>query len=256
MDIAGKVAIVTGGASGIGRATCAALAERGARVVVADIDKTGGETTVAQIESRGGQATLVSVDLADQQAVFDLFEQATNLYGGVDILVNNAGIVSGEPEWPDLSPQRIALMLGVNFAAVVYGTYCAVHAMEKRGGGVVVNISSVEALVPMVMDPVYSGTKAAVMRFSESCRRLADTHHVRVNAVLPGGVRTPILYKTGDGTRPAAWVAPILENEDIPLLEPEDIAAEVIGLVENDSFAGEAKVVSAVPIEFFEQFGR
>lgn len=256
MEIAGKVAIVTGAASGIGRASAVALAARGAAVVVADVDEGGGKETVAQIESEGGRATFVAVDLSRREAVIDLFARATDVYGGVDIVHNNAGIVSGEPEWPDMTTDRIALMMAVNLGAVVYGTYCAVQAMAERGGGVVINTASVEAIVPMPMDPVYAATKAAVMRFSQSCVGLAESHHVRVNAILPGGVRTPILNKTGDGTRPAAWLAPILESGVMPLLEPEDIAAEVIAMVEDDTRVAEAKVVSPVPIEAFQQIGQ
>jgi 3-oxoacyl-[acyl-carrier protein] reductase len=256
VEIAGKVAIVTGAASGIGRASAVALAARGAAVVVADVDESGGKETVTQIESEGGRATFVAVDLSRPEAVSDLFNRAKELYGGVDIVHNNAGIVSGEPEWPDMTPDRMALMMAVNLGAVVYGTHCAVQAMAERGGGVVINTASVEAIVPMPMDPIYAATKAAVMRFSQSCSGLAESHHVRVNAILPGGVRTPILNKTGDGTRPAAWLAPILESGVMPLLEPEDIAAEVVAMVEDDSQVGEAKVVSPVPIEAFQQIGQ
>jgi len=256
VEIAGKVAIVTGAASGIGRASAVALAARGAAVVVADVDEAGGKETVALIEAGGGRASFVAVDLSRREEVFELFAKTTELYGGVDIVHNNAGIVSGEPEWPNMTTDRMALMMAVNLGAVVYGTHCAVAAMTERGGGVVINTASVEAIVPMPMDPIYSATKAAVMRFSESCRGLAGSHRVRVNAILPGGVRTPILNKTGDGTRPAAWLAPILESGAMPLLEPEDIAAEVVAMVEDDSRVGEAKVLSPVPIEAFQQIGQ
>jgi NAD(P)-dependent dehydrogenase (short-subunit alcohol dehydrogenase family) len=249
VEIAGKVAIVTGAASGIGRASAVALAAR-------DVDEAGGKETVALIEADGGRASFVAVDLSRREEVFELFARTAEAYGGVDIVHNNAGIVSGEPEWPNMTPDRMALMMAVNLGAVVYGTHCAVAAMTERGGGVVINTASVEAIAPMPMDPIYSATKAAVMRFSESCRGLADSHGVRVNAILPAGVRTPILNKTGDGTRPAAWLAPILESGAMPLLEPEDIAAEVVAIVEDDSRVGEAKVLSPVPIEAFQQIGQ
>lgn len=251
MDTKDKVAIVTGGSSGIGRATSIALAAAGAVVVVADVDAAGGAETVDSIEQAGGTASFVLTDLSKGDDISALFAAVTEAHGGVDIVFNNAGLVSGEPEWPDMTADRIDLMLAVNIGAVVRGTYEAVKAMASRGGGVVINTASVEALVPMPMDPVYSASKAAVMRFSESCKGLHASHGIRVNAILPGGVRTPILNKTGDGTRPAAWLAPMLEGDAMPLYEPEDIAREVLALIEDDSVAGAAKVISPVPIEAF-----
>ena len=249
MEIEGKVAIVTGSASGIGRASAVALAEKGATVVVADVDADGGRETVRLIESDGGRALFVETDVSSRESIFATFARAKDEFGGVDIVHNNAGIVSGEPIWPEVTPERMALMIDVNFGGVVFGTYAAVGAAAERGGGVVINTASIEALVPTVQTPIYAGTKAAVMRFTESCVGLNDSHNLRVNAILPGGVRTPILNKTGDGTRPAEWLESLLDESQ--LMEPEDIAAEVVAMVEDDSRVGEAKVVSLAPIEDF-----
>ena len=105
MEIEGKVAIVTGAASGIGRATAIALAAEGASVVVADIDATGGVATVGEITGADGSATFVACDVTRPESIANLFAQAEAAYGGVDIVYNNAGISSGEPHWPDAPPR-------------------------------------------------------------------------------------------------------------------------------------------------------
>lgn len=251
MDITSKSAVVTGASSGIGRACAFELAVRGASVLVVDVDEMGGEETVRQITEAGGTASFAAADVSTGAGIRSMLEEAAHRYGPVDILHNNAGIVSGEPAWPDLSEERITLMIDLNIGGVILGTYHGLHAMRGRGG-VIINTASIEALMPMPMDPVYAASKAAVWRFTQSCGMLALSEKIRINAVLPGGVRTPILNKTGDGTQPAAWLKTVLDaGGDAMFLDPEDIAAEVIAMVEDDGRAGECKVVSKIPIEAF-----
>jgi 3-oxoacyl-[acyl-carrier protein] reductase len=243
MEIAGKVALVTGASSGIGRATAEALAAAGARVLVVDIDAPGGHETVRRIESAGGRATFCEADVSDAAGVAAMFMAAERAYGGVDIVCNNAGLMSGEPDWPDLPPARIAHVAAVNLTAVMLGVHGAVQAMRPRGGGVVVNTSSTGALMPLPDDPVYAATKAGVSMFTQSCARLKETENVRVNAVLPGMTRTAIQAKSGDGVRPAAWLLPAIEAIGDRILEPAAIAAAILDLIRDDTLAGECRVV-------------
>ncbi len=243
MEINGKVAIVTGGGSGIGRATALMLAGEGAKVVVADVDDAGGASTVVSITAAGGSATFIHADVSDPAGVEGLFSAAEALYGGIDIVHNNAGIMTGgSPNWPDASNAKIASVIGVNVAGVMMGTREAVKYMRKRGGGAVVNTASVAALGPMPMDPIYAATKAAVVLFTKSCAMLKDTENVRVNAVLPGMVDTAIIAKTGDGTTPAQWLAPALAVTK--MLQPEDIARQVLAFIRDDAAAGQDVVVA------------
>jgi len=243
MEIAGKVAVVTGASSGIGRATALALAREGARVVVADLDAAGGEETVRQAKAAGGAATFVRADVSTPAGVRALFDDTERIYGGVDIVHNNAGIMTGgDPNWPDCTLEKAALVINVNVAGVVMGTREAVHRMRKRGGGVVVNTASMAALGPMPMDPIYAATKAAVVLFTQSCKMLNDTDHVRVNAVLPGMVDTPIIAKTGDGEKPAKWLEPAIAV--VKMLTPEAIAAAVLDYIRDDSKAGDHRVLA------------
>ena len=242
MEIRGKTAIVTGGASGIGRASALALAREGACVVVADLDANGGRETVRLITLAGGEATFVESDVSTPTGIEALFSAAEKSYGGVDIVHNNAGIMTGDtPGWPDAPLEKIFSVITVNAAGVLMGTRQAVQMMRKRGGGAVVNTASIAGLAPMPFDPIYAASKAAIILFTQSCAILKDTENVRVNAVLPGMVETPIIAKTGDGTTPAKWLEPALQGAK--LLAPEEIAAVVLEFVRDDSLAGETRVV-------------
>ena len=242
MDINGKVAIVTGAATGIGRATSLALAARGAAVVVADIDADGAAAVAAEIERRGGRALTFRADVSVPGDLRELFAIAERTFGGVDIVHNNAGLIGGEPLWPDASLEKIAAVIAVNVGGVAMGTQLGILALRRRGGGVIVNTASTAALRPLPTDPVYSATKAAVVRITESCADFA-AEGIRVNAVLPGMVDTDMTRKhTGDGTRPAAWLAPIIATTT--LLTPEDVAAAVIELILDDTAVTLAHVVT------------
>ena len=238
MDPRGKVALVTGAASGIGRASALLLASHGAVVAVADLDAAAGEETVAAILARGGTAVFLRLDVSDPAALADTLTAIVDAYGALDVLHNNAGIVTGFPDFPDCAPERIATVVAVNLTGTLVATRLAAEAMRPTGGGAIVNMSSTLALATRHRDPVYAATKAAVLKFTELCTPLAETHGVRVNCILPGGVDTPIIGKTGSDGEPAEWMRDRLG--EIDLIAPETIAATVLELVEDDARAGEA----------------
>jgi 3-oxoacyl-[acyl-carrier protein] reductase len=241
VEIAGKVALVTGAASGIGRATALALAREGASVAIADVDAAGGEETVRQIEAGGGRARFVEADVSTPDGVRAMFQAVESAFGGVDIVHNNAGIMTMDvPGWPDAPLERIQRVANVNVSGVLMGTRAAIDALRKRGGGVVVNTASIAALAPLPNDPIYAASKAAVVHFTRSCADLEKSEGIRVTAVLPGMVDTPIIQKTGDGTEPAAWLRPFLDA--VPLIAPEAVAGAVLDLI-RDGAPGETRVV-------------
>ena len=175
MEIRDRVALVTGAGTGIGRASAMALAAAGAAVMVADMDDIGGTATVRQIEEElGGAAAFVKVDVAWPHDVRTMFSAAEATFGGVDIVHNNAGLIGGEPIWPEAELERIMKVITVNLGGVAMGTQEGIKALRKRGGGCIVNTASTAALRPMPTDPVYSATKAGVVRITESCAGLAD----------------------------------------------------------------------------------
>ena len=124
------------------------------------------------------------------------------------------------------------------------GTREAIHAMRKRGGGVIVNTASVAGDGHLPFDPMYSATKKAVMSFTQSCAPFAESDNIRVNAVSPGMVRTAFQGKTGDGERPASWLAPSIERHADSILPPEAIAEAVLDFIRDDSKAGEVRTVA------------
>lgn len=243
MDLAGKVAVVTGAGSGIGRATAVAFAAEGATVVVADVDEVGGAETVGLVHDADGVATFRRTDVTEPRSLEALFAETELEHGGVDVLHNNAGLVSGEPLWPDITPETLLRVMNVNLGGVVLGTSLVIPAMRRRGGGAIVNTASMAALFPMTVDPIYSATKAGVTMFTRACAPLAD-EGIRVNAVLPGLVDTPLLGKSGDGERWADWA--YAAKEHMGLMGPDVVAAEVLALVRDDAVA-EERIVGALP---------
>jgi len=245
MEIAGKVAIITGAGSGIGRASARSLALRGSSVLVADIDEDGGNETVVAITEQGGTAEFVRVDVSRLEDLSTMFDVARDRFGGFDILCNNAGIVCGEPLWPATDPKLLATQVMVNLGAVILGTRLAVDPLASRGGGVVVNIASLGALLPLEDEPGYSATKAGVVMFTRACVALHRTHNIRVNALLPALVDTPLLAKSGDGSTEAPWARQA--RQILPLLSPDRVADAVSEILEDDTLAGHHRIVGELP---------
>lgn len=235
MDIEGRTAIVTGAASGIGRATALLLAQRGAaRVVLVDVNETGLAQTAEGVALLGCTADVQRLDLGDIAATTAWF--ATLSERGVpDILHNNAGLVSGAAQFPEMPVARLRTVVDVNLTALIIATQAVAQAMRVRGGGVIVNTVSTVALGTGFTDAMYATTKAGAMMFTRCCAALKADWNVRVHGVLPGLTDTPILHTTG-GDRAADWMAPILANNE--RCSPDDIAAAVIDLIEDDALAG------------------
>lgn len=188
-----KVVIVTGGASGIGRALCLELAARGARVVVADLNAAGALQVAAEIAAAGGTAEVRSVDVASWEAVDALVDGVVTAHGRIDYLFNNAGIgVAGEERDVTLADwQRV---LAVNLWGVVHGVHAAYPRMLQQGFGHIVNTASLAGLTPAPLQTSYVASKHAVVGLSCALRVEAADRGVRVSVVCPGLIDTPILH--------------------------------------------------------------
>ena len=168
MDIKGKVGVITGGSSGIGRATSERLAKEGAAIVVADLDEKGGAETVKRIESAGGRAVFVKANVARLEDARRMLDTAVSKFGRLDILHNNAGIAVGAPGYPDAPPERWHLVIEIDLQAVILGTGLAAPLMQKNGGGVIINTASMAGLYPHRQDAVYGAAKGGVVNFTHS----------------------------------------------------------------------------------------
>jgi len=239
MEVAGKVALVTGAASGIGRTTSKMLAEAGLRgLVILDTDSVGLAGTADLIS--GAEILIIQCDVTNHALLADAYQQITGHFSALDIVFNNAGIVSGPPSFPDTDLARMKLVVDIDLTSVIQSSALAIRFMRENGGGVIINTASTGGLNPYLADAPYAAAKAGVIMFSRSCGDLHEQCGIRVNAVCPGATETPILEKTGGGKRPS-WLIPRLEK--IQVLTPETIGQAVIDIIGDDDMAGEFVVV-------------
>lgn len=238
MNISGKVAIVTGAGSGIGRAAAVRLANEGAAVVVADISDAGAAETVAAIEAAAGKAAAVHIDVAKPGDIDRMFAFADETYGGFDILYNNAGITTGAPRWPDCPEEQWLKTIDVDLIAVIESIRKAIPMLRARGGGVIISTASLAGLFGFQADPVYTAAKHGVVGITRALVGLKDEANIRVNCVCPGVVRTPLVMKSMQNLAGAAREEAERRIATLPMIEPEEVAQGVIELIENDEATG------------------
>lgn len=194
--VAGKIAIVSGAAAGIGRATALRLAEEGAKICLGDIDRTGAESCAADIRARGGEAFPLALDVAEEADWHRIINATVERFGGLDILVNNAGIAfaAGLEETTTEQWRRI---MAVNVDSVFFGCKFALPALRESGGGAIVNISSILGLVGSPVQAAYGATKGAVRLFTKGVAlECAEAGwNIRVNSVHPAYIRTPMVER-------------------------------------------------------------
>lgn len=184
-----KVAIVTGGASGIGRALCEELGRRGAKVIAADINTEGAERTAKAITAAGGWAGATYLDVTKADDVSRLIQKTAYEHGRLDFMFNNAGIVSiGDAR--DMDIEHWHRILDINLNGVIYGSITAYHLMARQGFGHIVNIASAAGLLPVPLQAPYVTTKFGVVGLSQTLRLEGAKLGVKVSVVCPGFVRT------------------------------------------------------------------
>lgn len=231
-SLSGRVAVVTGGASGIGRATSELLARHGAAVAIADLDEGNARASVDAIVAAGGQALAIRTDMRDEAQVRTMVEETVAHFGGIDLLDNNVsynapeqGAADGEVHAMDIAIWDRALEINLR-GPMLAAKYC-IPEMLKRGGGAIVNISSTAGILALGTVPAYAASKAAVHSLSQSIATAYGKRGIRANTVAPGFVDTPTTRNMGD-----QFFQMTLDNNVLPYLgQPDDIAQAALFLL-------------------------
>jgi 2-hydroxycyclohexanecarboxyl-CoA dehydrogenase len=198
MELKDQLAVVTGAASGIGRATAHALCAEGARVVVADIDREGGEKTVSALREHEGTADFLHVDMTDAPTIAAFAEAVGRRYGAVDVLVNGAGWGRTAPFWEG-SADFWQKLLALNLVGPMTLAKALLPPMLERKQGRIVNIASDAGRVGSLGETVYSAAKGGLIAFTKSLARETARHGINVNCVCPGPTDTPLLAAVPEG---------------------------------------------------------
>jgi len=228
-ELDGKVALVTGAASGIGRESALAFARAGAKVVVSDITVDAGEETVAMIKKAGGEAVFVKADVSKQADVQALIDKAVATYGRLDCAHNNAGIEGVPAPCMDCTEENWDKTIAINLTGVFYCCKAELAQMLKQGGGAIVNTASVAGLVGFAGIPAYTASKHGVNGLTKQIALDYAKENIRVNSVCPGVIHTPMIERFTGGD-PAALAA-LEASEPVGRLgKPSEIADAVVWL--------------------------
>lgn len=228
-----KVALVTGGGSGIGRASAATFAREGASVVVADVDVEGGEETVRRIAAGGGSATFIAADISDPSQVATLVERGVETYGRLDCALNNAGVQGDLDKTVECSQENWDRTLAINLTGVWLCMKHEIPRMLEAGGGAIVNTASNFGLVGSIGMPAYSASKHGVVGLTKTAALEYAKSGIRVNAVCPGPVQTPLVEKIlrAQPDQADKIIASIRTREPVGRFgKPEEIAEAVVWL--------------------------
>jgi NAD(P)-dependent dehydrogenase (short-subunit alcohol dehydrogenase family) len=241
----GKVAVITGAASGMGRATAIRFATEGAAVVVADLNSQGGEMVVSEIAAAKGRAVFQRTDVISEDDIKALINRAVTEYGRLDITYNNAGVGGATGRVENIKSEDWDKTFHVLTRAVFLGIKYSIEPMRKVGGGSIISTSSVAGLRGVSGLAAYSAAKAAVISITESAAIDLGHDRIRVNCICPGGIVTPLTVR-GNPAGEEAAAKNMARMQPIPRAgRPEDIAAMALFLASDDAewITGTAMIV-------------
>jgi NAD(P)-dependent dehydrogenase (short-subunit alcohol dehydrogenase family) len=226
-----KVGLVTGAASGIGRAVALVWAREGAKVVVSDLDREGGEATVGLVRAQGGDAMFVPCDVGRPEAAQALVEQTVAHFGRLDLACNNAGIGGPSAPLADYPLDGWAQVINVNLSGVFYGMQAQIKAMLRTGSGAIVNMASVLGAVGFAGSPAYAAAKHGVVGLTQAAALDYGARGIRINAVGPGFIHTPMLSAL---EADAAVSAMLIAAHPIGRLGRPEEVAELVAWLSSD----------------------
>ncbi len=227
-----KVALITGGGSGIGRASCTLFAAQGATVMVADYVVEGGNEAVQQIKAAGGEASFVQADVSKSADVQDMIKHTVQTYGRVDILFNNAGIEGPSAKLANYEEEAWDRVIAIDLTSVYLGMKYVIPEMVKQGGGVILSTASVAGMVGFPGSGAYAAAKAGVINMTRMVALEYANKNIRVNCICPGIIATPMVQRVM-GDRPDDRVVRL---EPIGRLgQAEDIANAALFLASDES---------------------
>jgi len=200
-DFDGKVALVTGGGAGIGRATAIGFAREGAKVVIGNRNSEAGKAVVKEIEEAGGEASFLRTDVSSEEDVKALVDHAVSRFGRLDVAFNNAGIGGAAGPTADQTSENFDEVMSINVKGVWLSMKYQIQQMLKTGGGAIVNNSSVGGLLGFPGVGIYSASKHAVMGLTKSAALEYSSHGIRVNAVNPAVIRTAMAEGLASGRK-------------------------------------------------------
>lgn len=232
-----KVAVITGAASGIGRAIALLFSREGAKVVVGDINELGGHAVVETIRQQGGEALFVHVDVTKAAEVQRMMDQTVRTYGRIDILVNNAGIGHRAPVH-ECSEQDWDRVIAINLKGVFLGCKYAIPVMLHQGEGTIINMASGAGLVGTVRSPAYCASKGGVVLLTRQMAIDYARHNIRINAICPGAVDTPLMEVVYREISEDLEEAKRIYQERLPrgsLLAPEEVAHVALYLASEET---------------------
>lgn len=233
MRLGNKTAIITGGASGIGRAAALRFAREGAQVVIGDINVDGGRATAELIEQHGGRAIFTELNVSDSKQVKELISVTVETFGKLDILFNNAGIGNPNVKSVDLDEEDWDQIIDINLKGVFLGIKHAVPEMMKAGGGAIINTSSLLGIKGQKYLAAYNASKAGVILLTKNAALEYGKNHIRVNAIAPGVIDTQIIEGWKNDER--KW--PIISRANAlgRIGTPEEVANAVLFLASDEA---------------------
>jgi NAD(P)-dependent dehydrogenase (short-subunit alcohol dehydrogenase family) len=236
--VQGRVAIVTGGAKGIGAAAARVLGKEGARVAVTDVDRNAGRAVAKAIREKGGEAQFWELDVGDEEAVETTFAEIHDHYERLHILVNNAGISGANKPTHEVTDEEWDRVMRINVKGVFYCTKHAVAYLREAGGGSIVNLSSIYGLISAPDVPPYHASKGAVRLMTKTDALLYADDNIRVNSIHPGFIWTPMvethLKSTGEDLDEAREATAALHPLG-HMGEPDDIAYGILYLASDEA---------------------